>query len=207
MTTTVTDQHTARLWRAFMESPAEYTTAHHLFECFGGSIKPDMCQRLLDTARLRPRISALLIRHHELVEAAPAIGTLDAAIALLPSSRFQELALRSGAIFWSASFAVAIAGKAAFTLHEQFGEPLYSFAVSNRDLAGAVRSLEPLKDIRGRVIADGWRCIEAWGQTMPAQIAKRVRLKLSTGDILGKSADGFLMSSGPIIVRRAVNGI
>lgn len=207
MTTTATDQKMASLWRTFVESPAEYTTAHNLFECFGGTIKPDMCQRLLDTARLRPRISALLLRRHELCDAAPAIGTLDATIALLPSSRFQELAVRSGVIFWSASFAAAIAGKEASTLHEQFGEPLYSFAISNRDLAGAVRSLEPLKEIRSRVRADGWRCVEAWCQTMPAQIAKRVRLKLSPGDIPGKSADDSLMSTGPIIVRRAVEGI
>lgn len=192
-------------WRSFAENPAGYADSRRLAACFGNAIGDAACERMLRSGRLQERLSKLLAEHHRLsgsLDGAEGDG-IDRTIALAPAEDLDEIALRSGAIYWAGSFAGIILGQKAAALHGALGEELCAFAVANRDLAGPVQSLDPVESIHERVVADGWRCLGAWCHAAPVEIGMRVRLKLPPDDLIDGIPLPPFADAGPGIVRRA----
>ncbi|RRI00718.1 hypothetical protein EH240_17035 [Mesorhizobium tamadayense] len=191
-------------WQAFIFNPASYVDAARLAECFDGTISEAACERMLRSQRLHERLSEFLLDHYRLSCAVdePA-DEVDRAITLSSSEELEELALRSGAIYWAGSLAAVIDGRGADALQAALGADLCTFAVANRDLAGPLQPLEPLEDVRRRVYADGLSCLGAWCQAMPGETSMRVRLKLMPHELVDQTAQPFA-EAGPAIVRRAM---
>ncbi|CAN7377482.1 SctK family type III secretion system sorting platform protein [Mesorhizobium sp. LjNodule214] len=204
MTQTGSEQTASPQWRAFMSNPASYADPARLAECFDGTISEAACERMLRSQRLHGRLSKFLLERYRLSFAVdePA-DEVDRAIALSSSEELEELALRSGAIYWAGSLAAVIDGREADALQAALGADLCTFAVANRDLAGPMQPLEPLEDMRSRVYADGLSCLGAWCQAMPGETSMRVRLKLMPHELVDQTAEPFA-EAGPAIVRRAV---
>lgn len=192
-------------WQAFLDEPAAYAEPLRLAACFDGAIGEAACVRLLGTARLRTRLSNLLAKHHRLpapLDVAE-IDEADRAVALASAEELREIALRAGAIYWANSFAGIIDGQKTAALHTALGEELCAFAVANRDLAGAPQPHPPAGEIRERVASDGWQCLAAWFDAVPAFVAARVRLKLPPDELVDDAPASAFAESGPRIVRRA----
>ncbi|MER9967731.1 SctK family type III secretion system sorting platform protein [Mesorhizobium sp. M0060] len=189
-----------------MSNPASYVDAAWLAECFDGAIGEAACARMLRSQRLQERLSKLLLDRHRLSPAVeePA-DAVDRAIALSSGEELEELALRSGAIYWAGSLAAVIVGREAAALQAALGADLCAFAVANRDLAGPMQRLGPLEDISGRVYADGLSCLGAWCQTMPSDTSTRVRLKLMPQQPIHQPVAEPFAEAGPAIVRRAMS--
>ncbi|MDX8496128.1 SctK family type III secretion system sorting platform protein [Mesorhizobium sp. VK22B] len=192
-------------WQAFLCNPAGYTDAARLAPCFGGTIGEAACERMRQSPRLQERLSKLLVDHYGLSCAAdePA-DEADRAIALLPGEELEELALRAGAIYRAGSIAAVIDGREAAALQAALGADICSFAVANRDLAGPVKSLEPLEEVYDSVHADGLSCLGAWCQAMPRDTSMRVRLKLMPHGRVDQTAAAPFAEVGPAIIRRAM---
>ncbi|MDX8477468.1 SctK family type III secretion system sorting platform protein [Mesorhizobium sp. VK24D] len=204
MTRTGSEQAASPEWQAFISGLASYADAARLAECFDGTISEAACQRMLQSQRLHERLSKLLLEHYGLSCAADEPSDeVDRAIALSSGEELEDLALRSGAIYWAGSLAAVIDGREADALHAALGADLSTFAVANRDLAGPVRPLQPLEDIRRRVYADGLSCLGGWCQAMPGETGMRVRLKLMPHEFVDRAAKPFV-EAGPAIVRRAM---
>ncbi|RUW74907.1 MULTISPECIES: SctK family type III secretion system sorting platform protein [unclassified Mesorhizobium] len=206
MTGTGSQQTASPEWQAFMANPASYADAARLAECFDGTISEAACERMLRSQRLQERLSKLLLERYRLHSAAdePA-DAVDRAIALSSGEELEELALRSGAIYWAGSLAAVIDGREAAGLQAALGADLCALSVANRDLAGPTQSLQPLEDIHDRVYADGLSCLGAWCQAMPGETSMRVRLKLMPhGSVDAAAAEAFA-AAGPAIVRRAMS--
>lgn len=204
MTRARSEQAASPQWQAFMSGPASYADAARLAECFDGMISEAACQRMLQSQRLHERLSKLLLEHYRLSYAADEPSDeVDRAIALSSGEELEELALRSGAIYWAGSLAAVIDGREADALQAALGADLCTFAVANRDLAGPVRPLEPLEDIRSRIYADGVSCLGGWCQAMSGETGTRVRLKLMPHELIDRTVEPFV-ECGPAIVRRAM---
>jgi hypothetical protein len=204
----VTNQAAAALspgWSEFMNRPAAYTDGSRLAACFEHTFGADLCDRLKASIRLRDRLSAIVCARYALVRWVPpeTCGDLDRAIALFPAARLVDLARRSGAVFWASTIANVILAPQVAALHQQLGEPVCSFALANRDLAGPEQAVEPLDDVGSRIADDGWRCLGAWCHAMPAGVGARVQLKLAARDLLDRAPEGPFREAGPSIVRRA----
>ncbi len=203
MTRARSEQAASPQWQAFVSGLASYADAARLAECFDGAISEAACQRMLQSQRLHERLSKLLLEHYRLSCAVDEPSDeLDRAIALSSREDLEELALRSGAIYWAASLAAVIDGREADALQVALGADLCTFAVANRDLAGPVQPLEALEDMRRRVYADGLSCLGGWCQAMPGETGRRVRLKLMPHEFVDRTAKPFV-ECGPAIVRRA----
>ncbi|RJT41313.1 hypothetical protein D3227_05800 [Mesorhizobium waimense] len=204
MTQTGSEQAASPEWQAFISNPASYADAARLAECFDGTISEAACERMLHSARLHQRLSKVLLERYGLSCAVdePA-DEVDRAIALSSSEELEELALRSGAIYWAASLAAVIDGREADALQAALGADLCTFAVANRDLAGPMRPLEQLEDMRSRVYADGLSCLSAWCQAVPGETSMRVRLKLMPHELVDQTPEPFV-EAGPALVRRAM---
>jgi len=192
-------------WQAFICSPAGYTDAARLAQCFGGTIGEAACERMRQSPRLQERLSKLLLDHYGLSCTADApVDEPDRTIALLSGEELEELAFRSGAIYRAGSIAAVIDGREAAALQAALGADICCFAVANRDLAGPVQSLEPLEDVYDGVHADGLSCLGAWCHMMPRDMSMRVRLKLIPNDLVDQTAAAPFAEVGPAIVRRAM---
>ncbi|BCG93173.1 SctK family type III secretion system sorting platform protein [Mesorhizobium sp. 131-2-1] len=204
MTQTGSEQAVSPEWQAFISNPASYADAARLAECFDGTISEAACERMLHSARLHQRLSKVLLERYRLSCAVdePA-DEVDRAIALASSEALEELALRSGAIYWAGNLAAVIDGREADALQAALGADLCTFAVANRDLAGPMQPLEPMDDMRSRVYADGLACLGAWCKAMPGEMSIRVRLKLMPHELVDQTAEPFA-EAGPAIVRRAM---
>ena len=199
-----TETADAVAWRSFIDNPAVYVAPERLAACFGGAISVAACERMLATERLQVRLSALLAEQHALAE--PDVhesDDLDRSVALASVDDLDDIALRSGAIYWAGALAGVILAQKAAALHDALGEELCAFAVASRDLAGPLQSLDPVEGIRERVLADGWRCLSAWCHALPAAIGMRVRLKLPPDDLIDATPPPSFAETGPAIVRRA----
>jgi len=193
-------------WHEFMTNPAGYADAARLVACFDDAISEATCERMLRSPRLHQRVSVLLFDHYGLASAVSREPDekVDRAIVLSSVVELEELALRSGAIYWAGRIAAVIDGREAAALQAALGADLCALAVANRDLASPMQSFEAAEDIHERVYADGLRCLGAWCQTMPSETAKRVRLKLMPHDIIDGAVAAPFDEVGPAIVRRAV---
>ncbi len=188
-----------------MNQPAAYTDGSRLAVCFEHAFDAELCNRLKASIRLQDRLSAIVCARYALVRWVPpqTCGGLDRAIALFPATRLFDLARRSGAIFWASTIANIVRAPQVAMLHQQIEEPVCSFALANRDLAGPEQAIEPLDDVGLRIADDGWRGLGAWCQAMPAGVGTRVRLKLAANDLLDRAPESPFREAGPSIVRRA----
>jgi YOP proteins translocation protein K (YscK) len=189
-----------------MSRPAAYIDGSRLAACFEQAFGADLCDRLKASTRLQARLSALVCAQYSLAQRVPpeACSDLDRTIALFPAARLVDLAQRSGAIFWASTIANVVLAREVEALHQQLGELLCSFALAHRDLAGPEQAIEPLDDVGSRIADDGWRCLSAWCDVVPAGVGARVRLKLPPNDVLDSAAtDGRFREAGPSIIRRA----
>ena len=192
-------------WGEFMTLPAVYIEASRLANCFHDAFDAGLCQRLTTSRRLQSRLSAIIHAYYALGPWIPpeAVNEGDRAIALCSAMQLNVLAQRSGVIFWANTIANVILSRQVETLHQQLGEALCNFALSNRDLSGPEQSLEPLHNIRLRAVEHGWRCVGAWCHILPAGVGTRVRLKVAPRDALDRLPEHPFHEIGPSIVRRA----
>jgi hypothetical protein len=204
----VSDQTSDRSaeWDAFMRYPIAYVEASQLEACFDGRLGTELCERLKGAARLRARLSEMLIDHCELVpECDPfLVDDDDRTIALASADRLCELSERAGAIYWGRTITRVILAAHVKALQEQLGEPLCALALAHQDLSGPEQPLEPVETIGLRIKDDGWRCLAAWCASQPAAVNARVRLKLAAREAFDTAADVSFGECGPAIVRRAV---
>ncbi|MBN9235496.1 MULTISPECIES: SctK family type III secretion system sorting platform protein [Phyllobacteriaceae] len=202
---TVREETVRSDWREFWSNPASYADAGWLSECFDGQIGFDACERMLETPRLKARLSKLLAERHDLtLKDLPRLPEqTDRQIALASGDELERLALRAGAIYWANSLAAVIDGRQAGAIQAALGPELCALAVANRDISGPVRPLEPLDDLSGRFFADGLSCLESWLQEVSPQLAKRVRLKLANG-LPGLGDARQVAELGARILRRAM---
>lgn len=192
-------------WQAFLSNPAAYADAARLVPCFDGSIDEAACLHMLGAERLHGRLSGILMERYGLsLETAAPADDIDRAIALASGEALEDIALRSGAIYWAGSLASVIAGRQAAALQAALGADAYAFALANRDLTGPQRPTEPLEDVHGLVYEDGLRCLGAWCQSQPGDTGMRVRLKLMPHALIDQKADEAFVRAGPAIVRRAM---
>lgn len=200
---TATMQDTA--WRSFMTEPASYAEGSRLAACFGAPVKPELGSRLLESARMRAQVSALLTARYELPAwIAPEECTeQDRAIALLSANELQALVKLAGAIYWSSAMASAVLAKEVQALHDAVSAEICATAIRHRDLAAPGFALGSLDTLADRIMDDGWRCLAAWCDAMPNGIGKRVRLKLPASPLLDTLATSPFVERGPEIVRRA----
>lgn len=192
-------------WQAFLSNPAAYADAARLVPCFDGSIDEAACLCMLGLPRLHGRLSGLLKERYGLsLETAAPADDIDRAIALASGEALEDIALRSGAIYWAGSLASVIAGRQAAALQAALGADTYAFALANRDLTGPLRPTGPLEDVHGLVYEDGLRCLGAWCQSLSGDTGMRVRLKLMPHALIDQKADEAFVRAGPAIVRRAM---
>jgi hypothetical protein len=192
-------------WLSFMTQPVRYVDAARFAACFDGTVTPALSQRMRSNPRLQDRLSALLQTRYKL-DGWSDPNTLDAAdrvVALAGPDELAALALRAGAIYWSASIASTVLAKAVNALQQQLGDTLVGFAIGQRDLAGPIQPLDPLDSVGQRIEADGWRCLAAWCDAAPPGIGARVRLKLPLGSIADQLSPAQFKSNGAAIIRRA----
>jgi YOP proteins translocation protein K (YscK) len=191
-------------WDAFMRYPVAYIETSRLEVCFDGRLGTGLCERLKNAARLRDRVSAMIIERCEL---APPCDLLlvddrDRSIALASAERLCELSQRAGAIYWASTIARVILAAHVKALHEQLGEPLCALALAHHDLSGPEQPLEPVETIGARIKDDGLRCLAAWCASQPGAVNGRVRLKLAAGAAFDIAAEMSFRECGPAIVRR-----
>jgi hypothetical protein len=194
-------------WGEFMNGPGTYIDGSRLASCFRNEFGTALCQRLTTSKRLQSRLSAIIHTHYGLGPWVPpeALSEADRAIALCSSAQLNILAQRSGAIFWASTIANVILSRQVEALHQQLGEALCSFALAHRDLSGPEQSLEPPHNVGQRVTEDGWRCVGAWCQVLPAGVGVRVRLKVAVNDAIDRRPERPFQEIGPSIVRRAAS--
>lgn len=196
-----------RWWR-FLNEPSAYVGADRLAACFGGEISLPGCKNLLAAGRLRQRLSRRLVEHYRLPEPEEVVvANEDREVALLDSDQLGDLALRSGAIFWSASLAAIIEKEKAAALQAELGSEVAIFCLRHRDLSASVRPLPSLAELLDRVNSDGRLCFHAWLSSMPGAVSARISLKLSGGMAAKQVLTAEHKQSGPAIVRRAIEGV
>ncbi|TIS79459.1 MAG: hypothetical protein E5W94_05310 [Mesorhizobium sp.] len=190
-----------------MDEPAVYADPHRLAACLDYIVSEQACARMLGTERLQVRLSKLLEQHYRLSGFEQAVeNEVDQIIALATATDLEEIALRAGAIYWAGALAGTILGPRATALHGALGAELCAFGLANRDLAGPLQPLDPVEGVRGRVLADGWRCVGAWCHASPISIGARVRLKLPPDELIDDLPARPFDEAGPGIVRRAAGG-
>jgi hypothetical protein len=185
--------------------PALYIDTARLDACFDGYLGAELCEGLRGAARLRGRLSAMIIDRYELVPATRAVlvDDCDRTIALSSAERLSELSRRAGAIFWAKTIASVILAAQVKVLYEQLGEPLYSLALAHQELSGPQQPLEPIEAIGTRVNDDGWRCLAAWCVSQPDEVSVRIRLKLAACAAFDAATEAPFETCGPAIVRAA----
>jgi hypothetical protein len=173
--------------------------------CFDNEFGTALCDRLKASGRLQDRLASVIATHYALSPSIDpaAVSEIDQAIVLLSGAQLAEVAGRSGAIYWANTIANVILAPQVEVLHQQIGEEFCNFALAHRDLAGPESTVGSFNDIGERIIADGWRCLAAWGHALPNGLGMRVRLKLpATAELDTVPAPPFFQA-GPAIVRRA----
>lgn len=194
-------------WDAFWELPALQADPKRLAACFDGAIGEEACEHMLQSERLRQRLSALLLDRLQMGREPIDVSDADAVVALSDAEKLEQIAFHAGAVYWSASFAGSILGSTAARLHEQLGEPVYSLAVANRELAGPPQDLQPWDGLRDRVLADGWRCVGAWCHAVPTAVGRRVLVKLPPDELIDTPPGATFGEQGTAIARRVAEAL
>jgi len=190
-------------WATLMNRPAAYIDPARLAACFGGTVTTAVCARLGATERLHERLSAMIAEFYRL-EASVGLQALhpdDRKVALLMPEATRELARRAGAIFYANAIASAVRADDVRRLRGRLGEPLYAFALTNRDLSGPSRDLVAGEGTEA-FAEQGLRCLSAWCRSQPPAIASRVRLKSPPSAAIDR-LETSVIDTGPAIVRRA----
>jgi hypothetical protein len=199
------DWQPAAAWREFVTQPISYTSGSRLAACFKGSLEVGFCQQLSASPRLRDKLSAVIAAHYALPDwkENEAVDEADRAIALSSPDHIREVAHRAGAIYWAGTISGAILAHEVEVFHKHLGRDLCAFALVNRDLAGPRQEVDASGNLGNWVMADGWRCLEAWRRSLPESIAKRILLKLEPNNLLDMPPGRTFAELGPAIVRRS----
>lgn len=192
-------------WQNFMMEPALYIEPDRFAACFEGAFTPSLCRKLLESQRLRSRLSTTVQQHYQLGPwiDPEQVDEVDRVIALAPADILPDLALRAGAVYWSSAIASTVLAKAVTVLQQQLGDELLGWAINQRDLAGPAQTLTPLETVGDRIEDDGWRCLAAWCASVQPGIGLRVRLKLPKDSIIDLPAPPEFAERGADIIRRA----
>ena len=131
------------------------------------------------------------------------IGEADLAIISLSAEGITSIALRAGAIYWSGAIASTVLATKVAALNSELSEELCSYAVSHRHLSSTEHELPAINALRQRIDMDGWQCLSAWSETLPANVAARLRLNLPPHPIFDAPPSDKYRDIGPAIVRHA----
>lgn len=195
------------LWDELMTRPSCYINELRLRACLEGSFSAAACRKLKASSRGQSRLSHVISARYLLAGWVDPeqCNEADRVIALTSGERLAEIAMRAGAIFWSAEIAKVVQSKYAAVLYRQLGESICRSAIANRDLAGPVGRLKLVRDLVAMVKEDGLRCLSAWCQAQPSGVSRRVRLKLPPAEAFDRAQRSPFVEVGPVIVRRAAN--
>jgi YOP proteins translocation protein K (YscK) len=193
------------LWDELMTRPSCYINELRLSACLEGNLSAEACRKLKTSSRGQSRLSDVISARYLLTGWVDPeqCNEADRVIALSSGQRLTEIAMRAGAIFWSAEIVRVVASKHVASLHRQLGESVCASAIANRDLAGPVGRLKLVRDLVALVKEDGWRCLNAWCQAQPSGVSRRVRLKLPPAEAFDRAPRSPFVEAGPAIVRRA----
>ncbi|KAB2736259.1 hypothetical protein F9K97_23875 [Brucella anthropi] len=173
-------------WHSFVDRPADYVVPEKLMPCFQGNISLTGCNLLLDSNRLRSRLSQRLVEHYDLpLTDRDQVSEEDRLIALLTTARFGELILRSGAVFRASAIAGIIDRSQAVRLQSLLGKDAITSALRNRQLASAKSSLGDGEMALDDIVKDGWCCLHGWFSHAPDVVVARLKLKFAD-DIPGE---------------------
>jgi hypothetical protein len=191
-------------WNEFLKWPAASMDAARLDACFDHEFGGALCDRLKMSARLQDRLASVIGARYALDPSSDpaALSEIDQSIVLLSGRQLADVARRSGVVYWANAIANVILAPQVEALHQQVGEEFCNFALAHRDLAGPESAVGSFKDIGERVVADGWRCLAAWGHALPTGLGLRVRLKLPATAELDAVPTPPFREIGPRIVRR-----
>lgn len=193
------------VWRAFLEKPVSYIHTSRLTGALNDELSAELCDSLRNCERLQGRLSAVIAGRAALPDLAPTdiVDPQDRSIAVASADELAAIISHAGAVCWAGAMAGAVRGQHVAALEGALGAELCRFAVKHRELAGPAQPLEPYETLRERVMADGWRCYEAWCDAVPPAIGARARLKSPAGRDESGRGDPFFAKVGPAIVRRA----
>ncbi|WP_350308594.1 hypothetical protein [Ochrobactrum vermis] len=125
-------------------------------------------------------MSQRLIAHYDLPSPTEeTVGEEDRSIALIPSARFGELILRSGAVFRANAIAGIIDRRQAIRLETLLGEDVITSALRNRELAAENRPLGDVELALDEIVTDGWGCFHGWGLHASDIVVARLKLKFA----------------------------
>ncbi len=192
-------------WRVFLAEPASYIHPSRLIAALNDELSADLCDSLRNCERLQGRLSGVIASRAALPDPAhtDVVDPQDRHVATASADELAAIIAGAGAVYWASAMAGAVRGQHVAALEGALGPELCRFAVKHRELAGPAQPLEPYETLRERVIADGWRCYEAWCDAVPPAIGARARLKSPAGGDEGRGADPFFAKVGPGIIRRA----
>ena len=166
------------------------TRADRLASLLEDGVTTALAQRLLDTAALRPRLSALLSSRLGLQRIDPKLQRLAA----MSPAQLDQLCLHAGAVWHAAELLRLLDGAAVRALAANLGFDPRPFAARHAQLAPAPASSDaPLAE---RVAADGRNCLAAWSATLPAPAHRCAELCLPPDTLL----DDAHQAHGPRII-------
>lgn len=192
-------------WASFTETPSDYIDPARLGDVLGANINAQLCSELRQCARLRRRLSSLIIAHYKL----PPLNKEmpdgpDKQVAVIPTSELPALALRAGAIYWSTTLAGVVKRDDVARIQKIIGEGLFRFAIRHNRFGGPKRRLEPFETLQRRMSADGWCCYIAWCEDFSPGIAARARLKVPPKRLHTQLSEQIKIK-GSEILRQAIN--
>ena len=208
MSSPVNQASTVIDWATLMTKPVIYIDPVRLAACFNGRIAAPLCERLRRAPRLQGRLTDVITRVYALE--APVnqdvLSPVDQKVALLPAEQVGDLIRRAGAVYWANAIANTLRAGEVRQLREKLGEPVYTFALTNRNLSGSPVSFRgaDTEDIGALIVDDGMRCLGAWCRSQPRPIATRVRMKMPPSALLDGLAQLPFDEVGPAIIRCAV---
>lgn len=195
----------------FERLPALYIHPDRLAQCLPQELRLKQRDRLLNTKRLGPRLSGLLMRRFELRPCS--LHDFESSEGQFAQIEGEELALairRIGAIWHARSVAAIILARSLKDLVSRLGKETYREALRQADLAGAdldqgIAEGTPAIDRLSRNIdRDGQRCIRAWCEHQPISLAQRLILKLDpAADVEDDMQDRF-RNRGVIVTDRVM---
>jgi Bacterial type III secretion apparatus protein (OrgA_MxiK)/YOP proteins translocation protein K (YscK) len=189
-------------WLAeFCWQPAAYIHPDRFHPCV-----PDLprvlADQLLDTPRLRNKLSNIIIAHYRLGTCVDDLASHQVRPSLWVAERLIRLAYFAGAVWHAHSLRRLILGRWLAVALSGFDPALRETALANLDLAP--EDVAPLAGIElaEAIRLDGIRCLGAWIGQLPENVRSRVVLKFSVSSAIDGATSAIHQRRGASIINR-----